>query len=58
MVLEGEGEFVWTCGVGRADMVAGGASEFDVVLREDTVVEDRNVRGASECAGCAATQTA
>src|SRR5438876_4525934 len=52
MVLEGEGEFVWTRSVWRADVVAGGAGEFDVVLRQDAVVEDGDVRGASEFAGC------
>ena len=52
MVLEGEREFVRTCGVRRADVMPGGTGEFDVVLREDAVVEDGDVRGASEFAGC------
>src|SRR2546430_17530361 len=52
VVLEREGEFVRTCGVRRADVVSGGTGEFDVVLREDAVVEDGNMRRASEFAGC------
>src|SRR5439155_15314079 len=52
VVLEGERELVWTCGVRRADVMPGGAGEFDVVLREDAVVEDGDMRGASEFAGC------
>ena len=52
VVLQRKREFVRTCGVRRTDVMAGGSGEFDIVLRENTVVEDGNVRGASEFAGC------
>src|SRR5258706_7110866 len=52
VVLKGQGEFFWTWRVRRADVMPGGAGEFDIVLREDAVVEDGNMRGAREFAGC------
>ncbi len=51
VVLEREWLFVRTCGVGRADVMAGWAGEFDVILREDAVVQDGDVCGTSELAG-------
>ncbi len=57
VILEGEGKFVRTCGVGRADVMAGGTGELDVVLREDAIVEDCDMRGSSEFAGRVKTRT-
>lgn len=48
VVLQCDRKFVGAGGIGRADVMAGGAGEFNVVLNQDTVMDHSHVRGARQ----------
>src|SRR5258706_8020317 len=50
VILQRQRQFFWRWSVWRADVMAGWPGEFDVVLGEDAVVKDGDVRGASDFA--------